>query len=228
MTIIGGSNGPIRPDERFSVPDKADANVKAPGRVDSVEIHDAGRAQSAESTATTDARRARLEVIRARFLRGAYDSEQVVGEVARRILDRGDLDSVQPSEFKMRFLVVDDSATMRRILVNSLQRIGFADCVEAGDGRQALEKFDSSVSFVITDWNMPTMSGIDFARALRAQTNGKTVPILMVTTRSDRDDIIAAVEAGVNNYIVKPFTPHTLKEKIDQVLSTVGALASSR
>lgn len=126
----------------------------------------------------------------------------------------------------MRFLVVDDSATMRRILVNSLQRIGFTDCVEAEDGRQALDKFDSAISFVITDWNMPTMSGIDFARALRAQANGKTVPILMVTTRSAREDIIAAVEAGVNNYIVKPFTPQVLKEKIDQVLSTVGATAS--
>jgi two-component system chemotaxis response regulator CheY len=126
----------------------------------------------------------------------------------------------------MRFLVVDDSATMRRILVNSLQRIGFTDCVEAEDGRQALDKFDSAISFVITDWNMPTMSGIDFARALRAQANGKTVPILMVTTRSAREDIIAAVEAGVNNYIVKPFTPQVLKEKIDQVLSTVGTPAS--
>ena len=123
----------------------------------------------------------------------------------------------------MRFLVVDDSATMRRILVNSLQRIGFTDCVEAEDGRQALERFDASVSFVITDWNMPVMSGIDFARALRAQENGKSVPILMVTTRSVREDIVAAVEAGVNNYIVKPFTPQVLKEKIDHVLSSAAA-----
>ena len=123
----------------------------------------------------------------------------------------------------MKFLVVDDSATMRRILVNSLQRIGFTDCVEAEDGRQALDKFNSGISFVITDWNMPTMSGIEFARAVRAQENGKAVPILMVTTRSVREDIVAAVEAGVNNYIVKPFTPQVLKEKIDQVLS--GAVA---
>jgi len=123
----------------------------------------------------------------------------------------------------MRFLVVDDSATMRRILVNSLQRIGFPDTVEAEDGQQALEKFDSSISFVITDWNMPVMSGIDLARTLRAHGNGKTVPILMVTTRSAREDIVAAVEAGVNSYIVKPFTPQVLKEKIDQVLSSAGA-----
>ena len=123
----------------------------------------------------------------------------------------------------MKFLVVDDSATMRRILVNSLQRIGFTDCVEAEGGRQALDKFDSGISFVITDWNMPTMTGIDFARALRAHAIGRSVPILMVTTRSVREDIVTAVEAGVNSYIVKPFTPQVLKEKIDQVLS--GAVA---
>ena len=123
----------------------------------------------------------------------------------------------------MKFLVVDDSATMRRIIVNSLQRIGYAECVEAGDGREALDRFDASVGFVITDWNMPNMSGIDFARALRARADGKGVPILMVTTRSVREDIVAAVEAGVNNYIVKPFTPQVLKEKIDAVLGTVAA-----
>jgi two-component system chemotaxis response regulator CheY len=125
----------------------------------------------------------------------------------------------------MKFLVVDDSATMRRILVNSLQRIGYGDCVEAEDGQQALEKFDLSIGFVITDWNMPKMSGLDFAKALRAHGNGKTIPILMVTTRSVREDIVAAVEAGVNSYIVKPFTPQVLKEKIDQVLSGVNATA---
>lgn len=123
----------------------------------------------------------------------------------------------------MKFLVVDDSATMRRILINSLQRIGYTTCVEAGDGAEALEKFDPSIQFVITDWNMPNMSGIEFARALRA--NSATVPILMVTTRSVREDIMAAIEAGVNNYIVKPFTPQVLKEKIDAVLAGQGAAA---
>jgi two-component system chemotaxis response regulator CheY len=125
----------------------------------------------------------------------------------------------------MKFLVVDDSATMRRILVNSLQRIGYGDCVEAEDGQQGLEKFDPTIGFVITDWNMPRMSGLDFAKALRGYGNGKTVPILMVTTRSLREDIVAAVEAGVNSYIVKPFTPQILKEKIDQVLSGANATA---
>ncbi|HET8656082.1 MAG TPA: response regulator [Longimicrobiaceae bacterium] len=116
----------------------------------------------------------------------------------------------------MKFLVVDDSATMRRIVINSLQRIGFNDVVEAEDGQQALERFDDSVGFVITDWNMPNMNGLDFARALRSK--GAATPILMVTTRSVREDIVAAVEAGVNNYIVKPFTPQVLKEKIDSIL----------
>lgn len=123
----------------------------------------------------------------------------------------------------MKILVVDDSATMRRILVNSLQRIGYSECVEAGDGREALDKFDGSIQFVITDWNMPTMSGLDLTRALRSHPAGKSVPILMVTTRSVKEDIIAAVQAGVSNYIVKPFTPQVLKEKIDGVLSGAAA-----
>ena len=123
----------------------------------------------------------------------------------------------------MKFLVVDDSSTMRRIVVQSLQRIGFDDTVEAGDGREALEKFDPSVKFVITDWNMPNMTGTELARALRERVDGKQVPILMVTARSVRDDIIEAMEAGVNNYIVKPFTPQILKEKIDALLSVAAA-----
>lgn len=122
----------------------------------------------------------------------------------------------------MRFLVVDDSATMRRIVVNSLKRIGFEKCVEAGDGAEALERFDSTVEFVITDWNMPTMTGLEFVRALRNRPEGKSVPVLMVTTRSVREDIVQAAQAGVNNYVVKPFTPQVLKEKIDQVLQSMA------
>lgn len=123
----------------------------------------------------------------------------------------------------MRFLVVDDSATMRRIVVNSLKRIGYEECVEASDGAEALERFDSTIEFVITDWNMPTMTGLEFVRALRARPDGKSVPVLMVTTRSVREDIVQAAQAGVNNYVVKPFTPQVLKEKIDQVLQTAAA-----
>jgi len=123
----------------------------------------------------------------------------------------------------MKFLVVDDSSTMRRIVVNSLQRIGFGDTVEAGDGKEALDKFDPSVKFVITDWNMPNMTGTELAKALREREDGKQVPILRVTARSVREDIIEAMEAGVNNYIVKPFTPQILKEKIDALLSVAAA-----
>jgi two-component system chemotaxis response regulator CheY len=123
----------------------------------------------------------------------------------------------------MKFLVVDDSATMRRIVINSLQRIGFHDTVEAGDGQEALAKFDSSVRFVITDWNMPNMSGTELTKILRARPDGAAVPILMVTARSVREDILTAMEAGVNNYIVKPFTPQTLKEKIDALLPAAAA-----
>jgi two-component system chemotaxis response regulator CheY len=126
----------------------------------------------------------------------------------------------------MKFLVVDDSVTMRRIIVNSLQRIGYSETVEAGDGQEALNAFDASIQFIITDWNMPNMNGIDFARAMRSRPDGKQVPILMVTTRSMREDILAAVEAGVNNYILKPFTPPVLKEKIDQVLSVAAGAAA--
>jgi two-component system chemotaxis response regulator CheY len=118
----------------------------------------------------------------------------------------------------MKFLVVDDSATMRSIVINALQRIGFSDAVEAGDGQEALGMYDASIGFVITDWNMPNMSGTDFTKALRQREDGRTVPVLMVTARSVREDILVAMEAGVNNYVVKPFTPQVLKEKIDALL----------
>jgi two-component system chemotaxis response regulator CheY len=123
----------------------------------------------------------------------------------------------------MKFLVVDDSATMRRIVINSLQRIGFHDTIEAGDGQEALAKFDSSVKFVITDWNMPNMTGTEFTKVLRSREDGKHVPVLMVTARSVKEDILTAMEAGVNNYIVKPFTPAVLKEKIDALLPAAAA-----
>ena len=123
----------------------------------------------------------------------------------------------------MKFLVVDDSATMRRIVLNSLQRIGYNDFVEAEDGVDALAKFDGSIGMVITDWNMPNMSGTDLARALRGRPDGATVPILMVTARSVREDIILALESGVNNSIVKPFTPPVLKEKIAALLTAKAA-----
>ena len=122
----------------------------------------------------------------------------------------------------MRFLIVDDSATMRRIIANTLGKLGYADVVQAEDGVDALAKFDASISFVITDWNMPRMSGAELAAALRARPDGQQVPILMVTARSERDDLVEALTRGVNNYIVKPFTPQVLKEKLDSLTAMVG------
>jgi two-component system chemotaxis response regulator CheY len=121
----------------------------------------------------------------------------------------------------VKFLVVDDSATMRRIVGNSLKNLGFQDFVEAVDGKDALEKLnsDSEINFVITDWNMPVMSGLELTKAIRASEKFKDIPILMVTTRGVKEDILQALQARVNNYIIKPFTPQILKEKINQVLS---------
>jgi two-component system chemotaxis response regulator CheY len=120
----------------------------------------------------------------------------------------------------LKILAVDDSPTMRRIIINTLKRAGFSDVLEASDGRDALAKMKvEKVNFVITDWNMPEMDGLAFVTALRSMGEYKNLPILMVTTRSVKDDIMEALKAGVNNYIVKPFTPDTLKEKIEQVLA---------
>jgi two-component system chemotaxis response regulator CheY len=126
----------------------------------------------------------------------------------------------------MKFLIVDDSATMRRIVANSLGRIGYSEFAEAEDGLQALKVYDDSIDFVITDWNMPNMGGLDLVKELRARPDGSGVPILMVTTRSIREDIVTAAQAGVNNYVVKPFTPEVLKDKIDQVLGSLDGAAA--
>lgn len=120
----------------------------------------------------------------------------------------------------LKFLVVDDSVTMRRIVVNSLKNLGYDNFIEAADGREALAKMgaDPSINFIITDWNMPNMSGLEFTKALRSDAKTDSIPILMVTTRGVKEDILEALQAKVSNYIVKPFTPQVLKEKIDQIL----------
>ena len=110
---------------------------------------------------------------------------------------------------------------MRRILVTSLQRVGLGDVVEAGDGREALARFDATVQLVVTDWQMPHMNGTELARALRAR--GEQVPILLVTARSVREDLLEAAAAGVTGYIVKPFTPQRLREKIDALHASTPA-----
>lgn len=121
----------------------------------------------------------------------------------------------------LKFLVVDDSLTMRRIVVNSLKNLGYNDFVEAADGQEALIKLDSdkTINFVITDWNMPVLSGLELTKGIRGNAGFANIPILMVTTRGVKEDIIEALQAKVSNYIIKPFTPQVLKEKIDQILS---------
>jgi two-component system, chemotaxis family, chemotaxis protein CheY len=117
----------------------------------------------------------------------------------------------------VKILVVDDSSTMRRIIINTLTRIGYSDVVEAEHGKAGLEKLgQGGVEMIITDWNMPEMDGLEFVGQVR---NGNpSIPILMVTTNAAKEDIVAALQAGVNNYVVKPFTPETLKEKIESLL----------
>ena len=120
-----------------------------------------------------------------------------------------------------KFLIVDDSSTMRRIVVNTLKSLGYSDYVEAEDGKVAFEKLtaDDSINFIITDWNMPVMTGLELTKAIRANDKTKALPILMVTTRGIKEDIVQALQARVNNYVVKPFTPQILKDKIDLVLA---------
>ena len=122
----------------------------------------------------------------------------------------------------MRFLVVDDSPTMRRIVLNALKSFGYSEVIEAEDGQEGFAKLNSEkVDFVITDWNMPNMTGLDLTKAIRSSDNLKHLPILMVTTRGLKQDIVEALKARVNNYVVKPFTPQVLKEKIDAVLKNL-------
>ncbi len=122
----------------------------------------------------------------------------------------------------LKFLVVDDSLTMRRIVANSLKNLGYENFVEAVDGSDALNKLaaDSTINFIITDWNMPGLSGLDLLKAIRSNEKLKKLPVLMVTTRGVKEDIVDAMTAGVNNYVIKPFTPQVLKEKINQILET--------
>jgi two-component system chemotaxis response regulator CheY len=124
----------------------------------------------------------------------------------------------------LKFLIVDDSVTMRRIVANSLKTIGHEVFAEASDGREALQKLslDDSINFVITDWNMPDVSGLELVKSIRADQKFGKIPILMVTTRGLKEDILEALQAKVNNYIVKPFTPQILREKIEQIVASAG------
>jgi two-component system chemotaxis response regulator CheY len=124
----------------------------------------------------------------------------------------------------MRFLIVDDSSTMRRIIINTLNKIGYREVSEAANGREGLDRLAAGdIDMIVTDWNMPEMTGIEFIRHVRAQDSTRTLPVLMVTTNAAKDDIVEALQAGVSNYVVKPFTPETLREKIDAVIAKEAA-----
>lgn len=120
----------------------------------------------------------------------------------------------------MKILVVDDSSTMRRIIKNTLNHLGYKDLLEAEDGAQAWEALcaNNDVNVLVTDWNMPNMNGLELVKKVRSETKYVDMPIIMVTTEGGKAEVITALKAGVNNYIVKPFTPQVLKEKLEAVL----------
>ena len=119
----------------------------------------------------------------------------------------------------MKILTVDDSATMRRIIKNSLKAIGYDEVIEAENGQIGLAKIQSeSIDFVITDWSMPVMTGLEMVHAIRSNPATKNLPVLMVTAVGQKEEIVQAVSAGVSGYIVKPFEAETLHQKMQQVL----------
>jgi two-component system, chemotaxis family, chemotaxis protein CheY len=124
----------------------------------------------------------------------------------------------------MKILIVDDFSTMRRIIKNLLRELGFSNTSEADDGSTALPMLKGGgFDFLITDWNMPNMEGIALLKAVRADPMLQSLPVLMVTAEAKRDQIVEAAQAGVNGYIVKPFTAETLKEKIDKIFERLEA-----
>lgn len=123
----------------------------------------------------------------------------------------------------MKILVVDDFSTMRRIIKNLLKDLGFSNIQEADDGSTALPMLQQGdFDFVVTDWNMSGMQGIDLLRAIRADDKLKHLPVLMVTAEAKKEQIVAAAQAGVNGYVVKPFTAATLKEKLEKIFERLG------
>ena len=120
---------------------------------------------------------------------------------------------------EMKVLVVDDFATMRRIVKGALKQLGYLNIVEAEDGQIALELLKKEkVGLIVSDWNMPNMTGIEFLKVVRADAVLKDTPFIMVTAEGQKDNVLEAVNAGVSNYVVKPFTPDILGEKIKKVL----------
>ncbi len=123
----------------------------------------------------------------------------------------------------LKFLIVDDFSTMRRIVRNLLKELGYTNAEEAEDGVVALQKLKGGgFQFVVSDWNMPNMTGIDLLRAIRADAELKHLPVLMVTAEAKKENIIAAAQAGASGYVVKPFTAATLEEKLNKVFEKHG------
>ena len=122
----------------------------------------------------------------------------------------------------MKILIVDDFSTMRRIIKNLLRDLGFQNTAEADDGTTALPLLQSgNFDLLITDWNMPGMQGIDLLKHVRADQKLATLPVLMVTAEQKREQIVEAAQAGVNGYVVKPFTAQTLKEKLEKIFQRI-------
>lgn len=127
------------------------------------------------------------------------------------------------SDKNLRFLVVDDFATMRRIVRNLLQDLGYKHIDEAEDGQDALNKLRASnFDFVVSDWNMPNVDGLELLKTIRADSGMAKLPVLMVTAEAKKENIIAAAQAGANGYIVKPFTAVTLEEKLGKIFEKLG------
>jgi two-component system chemotaxis response regulator CheY len=123
----------------------------------------------------------------------------------------------------MKILVIDDFSTMRRIVKNILKQLGFENIEEAEDGVQAYSKLQNGgFGFVVSDWNMPNMDGIELLRKVRSDPALKDIPFLMVTAEAEKEKVIEAIKSGVNNYIVKPFTAEVLKEKMDKIFEKMG------
>ncbi len=128
------------------------------------------------------------------------------------------------SDLKMKILVVDDFSTMRRIVKNLLRQLGYEYIDEAEDGEQAFSKLQNdNYGFVISDWNMPNMDGLELLKKVRSDPDLKELPILMVTAEAEKEKVITAIQAGVNNYVVKPFTGEILKEKMDKIFEKINA-----
>jgi len=124
----------------------------------------------------------------------------------------------------MKILIVDDFPTMRRIIKNLLKDLGFENVDEAEDGAMGLEKLrNGNFEFVVSDWNMPNMDGLEMLKAIRADPNLSKLPVLMVTAEAKKENIIAAAQAGANGYVVKPFTAATLEEKLNKIFEKLGA-----